>query len=485
MEISQDNQRISYLGKLNEAKAAVEAKDYEKAWKLANEVLAINFNESAAIFLLGYIALQHEQLGLAYNLNRMAHYMVPHRAEPLNNMGMCFSERWANPDDLQEAENCFRSALEAEPDDPFAYNNLSLCAIHKCQPHEAIKYADLALKAKPGMIQALDNKALACLMVQDWATGWECYEAALGHIKERKERVYCDPPEPRWDGKHANTIVLYQEQGIGDVISFGTILPDALSLIENPILEVDARLQGLFERTFPKAKVYGTYYKNEVPWTDDYQIDGRIAFGSLGRLFRRNAKEFPGTPYLVADTERRIQWRALLDSLGSKPKIGIAWTGGIPKTGTQKRSLSLEALAPILKSVDADWISLQYKDARDEIAAFHGKHGVKIHHWRRAAEAWDYDETAALVAELDLVISVTTAVVHLSGALGKECWVLAPAKPRWFYQMQGEKIPWYNSIEMFRQDVKFNWPIDDVSRRLKNWVSRRESTPSQKLVASI
>lgn len=469
MELSQNDDQIPYREKLERAKAHVEAKEFEQSWKLANEVLDENFNEGAALFLLGYIALQHEQLGLAYNLNRMCSQLATNRAEPWNNMGMCFSERWGNAADLEEAERCFQEAQRREPEDAYAYNNLALVAIHKCKPHEAIRYCDEALKRKPGLIQALDNKALACLMVQDWVQGWECYESALGHIKERKERIYCDPPEPRWDGKPAKTVVLYQEQGIGDVISFASILPDALTRIEKPILEVDARLEGLFRRSFPEATVYGTYYKNEIEWPDNHKIDARIAFGSLGRLFRHKNKDFPGEPYLVADPQRRIQWRALLDSLGDKPKIGIAWTGGIPKTGTQKRSVSLESLAPLIKSVDAHWVSLQYKDPSKEIDDFEKEHGIEIHHWRRASEAWDYDETAALVAELDIVISVTTAVVHLCGALGKPCWVMAPQKPRWFYQMKGERIPWYNSIRMFRQDERGRWPVGEISKQLRNW----------------
>lgn len=133
-------------------------------------------------------------------------------------------------------------------------------------------------------------------------------------------------------------------------------------------------------------------------------------------------------------------------------------------TGKKKRSLSLEDFAPILKAIPATWVSLQYRDGREEIKAFEDKHGIRIHDWPRATQTKDYDDTAALVAELDLVISVTTAVVHLSGAIGKECWCLAPSKPRWFYGLEGE-LPWYKSVKMFRQ--KAEWPINDIVKLLQ------------------
>src|SRR5678809_238534 len=102
----------------------------------------------------------------------------------------------------------------------------------------------------------------------------------------------------------------------------------------------------------------------------------------------------------------------------------------------------------------------RYMDPTEEIAEMEAAHGIKIHHWPRVAESQDYDDQAALVAELDLVITVCTAVVHLSGSLGKECWVLVPNKPRWFYGLRDKTLPWYGSVELFRQTKE--WPIDEV-----------------------
>jgi hypothetical protein len=187
-------------------------------------------------------------------------------------------------------------------------------------------------------------------------------------------------------------------------------------------------------------------------------------------LFRTKNEDFPGTPYLIADHERRIQWKALFDTF-RRPVIGITWTGGSKHTGKVKRSLTLEKLLPVFKSIDATWVSLEYHDRSADLEEFEMEHGVRILDYPRATRAGatqDYDDLAALVSELDLVISVTTAVVHLSGGLGKECLCLAPHKARWFYGLKGEDIPWYKSVKLFRQSDTGIWPIEQITRVLKD-----------------
>jgi hypothetical protein len=145
--------------------------------------------------------------------------------------------------------------------------------------------------------------------------------------------------------------------------------------------------------------------------------------------------------------------------------VGIAWTGGLPNTFRYRRSFPLESLLPILQTPGITWVSMQYKNSAAEIKALEERHGIKVHHWARATEAPDYDETAALAAELDQVVSTTTALVHLCGAIGQKCWVMVPKKPRWFYGLEGNTIPWYNSVSLYRQSDK--WPVERIAADLK------------------
>jgi ADP-heptose:LPS heptosyltransferase len=240
-------------------------------------------------------------------------------------------------------------------------------------------------------------------------------------------------------------------------------LPDA-SKDHRITYECDARLEGLMRRSLPGVEVHGTRFVEDKPWKAE-TFDAVTLTGSLCMQYRQKDEDFPRKAFLVADPERRAQWRVLLDKLPGR-KVGIAWTGGLDNTFKHRRSFNLEGLLPILKTPGISWVSLQYNDPEKEIAEFAAKHGIEIKHWERAVgKGVDYDETAALVAELDCVVSVTTAMVHLCGALGQKCYVLVPNRNRWFYSSTTSKHRWYESLELFKQVDK--WPIEKLAAKLK------------------
>ena len=444
--------------KLEKARRLAAEGDFVGGLQTANEVLSEDFENAIALFLVGYCLLKTERFGLAYNVFRMCSALQPERSEPWNNAGMCHQETW----NLDDAERCFRKSLQLEPDNVAAMQNLALIYVNRCQPEEALKWVSRAEKHGEQSWEALDNKALALLMKQQWKEGWECYRKTAGRLKQRQLRAYRDPEEPMWQGQKG-TVVVYGTQGIGDELGFASCIPDAMEKAD-VIVDCDHRLEGLFRRSFPKAKVYGTRFK-DATWTAD--VDYSIPVDCLPQLFRNRTEDFPGTPYLKADPERRIQWKALFETF-RKPVIGIAWTGGLANTGKKKRSLTLEDLEPVFRSCDATWVSLEYRNRDDEIQAFYEKTGIQIHQYKRATHTEDYDDTAGLVAELDLVLSVTTAIIHLAGALGKECWIFTPSKPRWLYGLEGESLPWYRSVKLFRQENGESWEprVKDVAKLL-------------------
>lgn len=455
MEIPESNGRDTH-GKITAARDLAANGDYLGSLNAANEVLDEDFNNPLALFMVGYALLKTERFGMAYNLFRRCAQVHPNRSEPWNNAGMCHQETW----NLEDAEVCFRKALQLEPDNVAAMQNLALIYINRCMPDEALRWVREVEKLGPLSWEGLDNKALALLMKREWREGWRCYNETAGRHKQRGLRSYREPEEPRWKGEKG-VVAVYGTQGIGDEISFASCIPDAMR-DASVIVDCDDRLEGLFRRSFRGAKVYGSRFKNRE-WNDP--VDYSIPVDCLPHLYRNADSEFPGAAYLVADPERRIQWRALFDTF-RKPVIGIAWNGGINNTGKKKRSLGLAQMLPIMKSIPATWISLEYRDRTDQIRQFREETGIEILDYPRATRTNDYDDTAGLVAELDLVITVTTAVVHLSGGLGKDCWCIAPNKPRWFYGLEGD-MPWYKSVKMFRQAKDGTWPVDDVVNLLK------------------
>jgi tetratricopeptide (TPR) repeat protein len=441
--------------------------------RLCNEVLNEHVDHPEALFLIGHCLLEANKHGFAHAIYMQFLRLKPNVGAGWNNLGRAYQE----VNKTEEAERCFRRALKIDPSDGVAMSNIGLINLNKCEPEQAIEMSNKALQINPDFRACRHNLGLAHLLKGHWKEGWENYEASVGYNADRRERVYGG--EPRWDGSKDKCVIAYGEQGLGDEISFASCIPDFVEDCSEAVIECDERLLGLFKRSFPEAHVYGTRYKEMIDWADKHRLEGRIAFGSLPRLYRNRTEDFPGNPYLVADPERRVQWRALLDSLGPKKKIGIAWQGGLNRTGKQRRSVSLESLMPILKQ-DATFISLQYKNAQDEIRELEEKHGIKVHHWKRAAEAYDYDETAALVAELDLVVSVTTAVIHLSGALGVPCLVLTPKHPRWFYGLEGDS-PWYKSVKLIRQKKDWLDPIAEAAVRVREYGNHRLQQPDSSL----
>lgn len=321
---------------------------------------------------------------------------------------------------------------------------------------EAFADYDRALALQPDYPLAAFHLAMARLLVGDFERGWESYDL---------RRLSSDYPAPaasvpRWDGASlaGRKLLVTREQGLGDEMMFASMLPELIAQARACIVECDPRLVAIFKRSFPEATVFGTEPGGGLPRElAPASIDVRIEAGSLSRLLRRRAADFPRqVGYLVADPLHVSRWRARLAEMGPGLKVGLAWTGGVRRTRRELRSLSLEQLLPLLRMPGARFVSLQYTaDARDEIDALRIRHGVQVEHWPEAIN--DYDQTAALVCALDLVISVCTSLVHLGGALGRPVWAMVPVGPEWRYGAAGDSMPWYPSVKLFRQTVYREW----------------------------
>jgi hypothetical protein len=429
----------------------------DEALRLCNDVLNDDFDNDAALFISGYIMMQAERFGLAYNLYKRCAELRPHQSEVWNNLGMCCDD-----DRPEEALWCFEKALELSPKNHHAMINKALIHLKQGDPSKCVQWCNQALLLDPESIAAKDNRAQARLMLREWGKGWDDYQWSLGG-KHRSKRDY---GVPEWNGE-PGTVVVYREQGLGDEILFMSCLED-LQKTNPVIVDCDKRLQGVFSRSFD-CPVYGTGFDRETPLVDEHTIDYQVAMGALPRFYRRKASDFPGKPYLKSDPQRCLQWRALLDTLPGL-KIGIAWSGGLRNTGEKGRSISLDDFAPLL-SLPHSFISLEYKQPDQSDLDKYG-----IHHFARAVnKGVDYDDTIALINECDLIISVTTTVIHGAGALGKECWCLVPMHPSFRFHLSGE-MPWHQSVKLIRQSKTESWA--DVLKRVARQVEALDGTTS-------
>lgn len=402
---------------------------------------------------------------MANNLFHRAAELNPGEPAIWHNLGKCHHEI----QDYEGADKYFRKALKIKPSYAASWEGISLTAVQNARWDEAIQAGNRAVAEDPETVNGRVNRSMAYLAKKRWVEGWRDYDANLGKDKNRVIIQYGD--EGRWDGTKGQDVVVYCEQGIGDEISFASCIPDLAADCKSVTIECDGRLEGLFRRSFPYCDVHGTRYKKTIPeWRSQKKYDASVAIGELPRFYRLKDADFPGKPYLIPNPEMKVQWEALLKSLGDKPRIGIAWTGGIPKTGQKRRSVTLDTFAPLFKGFDAHWISLQYKEADVEEAE--QKYGVKIHDWDWGTRVYNYDQTAALISCLDLVITVQTTTVHVAGGLGVETWCLVPEIPMWRYLAEGEWFPWASSVTLYRQKGR-EWPIHLLLGKLKDKYGNR------------
>jgi hypothetical protein len=299
------------------------------------------------------------------------------------------------------------------------------------------------------MARLRGNKSLLLLEKGDYAGGFDEMDNAGGGKRPVNKNYYGDPE--LWDGTKGATVVVTGEQGIGDEIMFASMIPDLMKDC-NVIMDAHMRLADMFRRSF-NIPVYATREFSTLMWRPPEMPYYKIPIGSLGKFYRRSRESFPGTPYLKADP---VLSEMIKKKLGDKPRIGISWRGGSKMTNKAARHIPLEAFLPIFKTIDAQWISLQYHQmSQREVDYMKEKHGVTIDHWQ--AELDDYDITAALVENLDLVISVPQSVVHLAGALGKETIQLCPKMSMWQAGVYGEDAPWYESVKNIWQPEFGDW----------------------------
>lgn len=339
----------------------------------------------------------------------------------------------------EEAAKCFVNALRITGDRFQGYHNVMLTLQNLGKPEKVLELAPLArflMTSQQDVDELNFLVAIASLKLRLWAQGWANYDSMLGHKKLRGKITYYNRGGiiPDWDGAPGGEVLVYGEQGIGDEIMFASMIGDMIAAGTMPIIHCDRRLEPMFRRSFD-CPVYGGRGKGlPTTWLENHNPKAAVAMGSLGRFYRRNESDFPRKPFIKADPEKRAMVRALLDQWPGR-KIGIAWTAGTRKTRTADRSLSMQELEPLLSMDNATFVSLEYKgDAPPD---------RRIKHVPFLTQSQDYDDTAALVAELDAVVCPTTSVALLAGALGAECHVMVPQAPTWHWCQHGDN-PWFD-----------------------------------------
>lgn len=435
----------------------MDAENYQQATGILLDLLDENPNDAQALFLFGAMLIKQNKYGLAYNICARAAKLEPEQSAIWTNYGICQPD---TEDGWQAAQWCLNKAIELDPENAHARAQMASLMIQMCEPDEAILWANKALALDLSSKVALGAKAFAYLMLADWEQGFKYYQSML-QTNFRLDVQYGDLP--MWDGSKGETVVVYGEQGLGDEIMYSSVLND-MSKDCTIIYDTMPRLELLMKRSFPDIHVTGDRWSNQLRYPKGVTPTARIPLAGVPVYYRKKGSDFDGKPYLVESQDHKSSMKGLLKSLGNNPKIGIAWTGGSKNSRKQFRTETLEKLTPLLRIPNIDWISLQYIDPSEEIAEYEKNRKIKINHYPWITEIKEYDLTAALISELDLIITVPTSAVQVAGGLGVESWVLVPKTTGWLFT--NESYPWANSVKLFH-----NWTPSKMAANLKEWLS--------------
>jgi tetratricopeptide (TPR) repeat protein len=438
--------------------------DYAQAGATAELYLRENPDDAQAWAILSAVYKQAGREAAAYIMARRSTELRPDRPETWVCQGFAAQALWKT----DEAIDCYRKSLQRAGNDKqraLYNNNIASVYLDLGQFTKAEGFVDASLKLDPDDISARHNKGLCLLARRDWAKAWDFYSASIGSSQRTEFRYLGNRPqgpEPRWNGKpFAGTLVIFGEQGLGDEVCAASVIPEIAAQQKAAggrlIIDCDKRLEGLFKRSFQGVTVHGTRWDKQLSWPDtDRDIGASIAGFEVLKHYRTKNEDFPGTAYLTACPDRVKQWKALLPK---KPTIGVCWTGGTWKNAGSFRQMPLDQWKPIFDAIDANWVSLQYKDASKDIE------GTPVKQYSWATLTKDYDDTAALVASCDLVLGMQTSVHHLAGALGVPSWIVLPKTSQWRYGEEYTDLPWYKNTKLYRQGS--SWPIATIANDLK------------------
>jgi tetratricopeptide (TPR) repeat protein len=408
----------------------------DKALKCYGRAVSMDPTLAEAHYNMGTIVKEKGDLQRAVELFRTALQHKPDFFEACYNLANTLKESRL----LEEAVQTYERALLINPLHTEAHNNLGVALHDRQQPEKAVDSFRQALHLDPAYAKAHWNLSLALLLDGKFNEGWREYEWRwkTGDIPCRE--YY----RPLWDGtvEPGRTVLIHAEQGFGDTIQFIRYAPLVAAKGIRVIIECQPELTSLLSRVEGVHEVVAA--GAQLP-----AFDFHCPLLSLPLLFDTTLDTIPSqVPYLYADPLSSEAWRSRLKSDGEGIKIGLAWSGRHPVT----KSCPPEALASLMHPGSVILYCLQKGD--DGLGIVLPERLSIIDH---TTGLRDFSDTAALIENLDLVISVDTAVAHLAGAMGKAVWLLLPFEPDWRWLMGREDSPWYPTMKLFRQPSPGAW----------------------------
>jgi tetratricopeptide (TPR) repeat protein len=451
------NNRGTTLNSLERHEDALDS--FTRAVALRPDYLFARFNQGSTLLGLGRFdeALASFEATLA---------IAPNHADTLCHRGNVLLK-------LNRVDDAFASysqALALAPDHPQILQNTTVALRHLGRPRDALATADKALRIKPDYAAARFEQAIALLALGDFERGWAAYESRWQLAEfEPQRRNY---GAPLWLGKEdvaGKTVLLHCEQGFGDTLQFVRYAPLLAQRGATVTLEVQEHLKALLSQMPGVSAVIAR--GEPLPPFDLYcpLLSLPLAFGTRLETIPANV------PYIAADPTRTAHWTARLSDFAGKTKVGLVWAGNSSANAIDtRRSLRLSQFAPLAALPGIYFFSLQKGEPAAQ--AQHPPEDFALTDF--SAELAGFEDTAALIANLDLVISVDTSVAHLAGAMGKPVFILSRFDGCWRWLDHREDSPWYPTARLFHQKAPGDW--DEVIGRVRETLRARTEVVSSR-----
>jgi len=450
--------------------AQLQENQFTEAELSFRQAIKLNRNFPEAYNNLGITLKDMDRLEEATRNLYQAIKLKPNYAEAYNSLGSVLTDTKQN----EAAEACFCRAIHSKPNYPEPFHNLGVLLTNANRLEQAETCFDQALKLNPNFTEAEFSLATLYLLQGRYEQGWEKYDKSRMIQHNRFQ-----PNIRRWNGEDlaGKKIVLYYEQGFGDTLHFVRYVEKVSKLALKTVLWVQKSLQRLITISFPTIEVHGTENVQDIACEE---FDFSCPLPSLPRVFSTAAATIPQSiPYIKVGPDIIAKWGELLNHEISWDayKIGIAWAGNPEHHNDRNRSIPLALFSDLLAIDRVNWISLQVGSELQKLA------DIPQNVFSQPQEMNDFAETAGLIAALDLVITVDSAVAHLAGAMGKKTWLLLPFAPDWRWQIDRDDNPWYPSMKLFRQRQADNWPevLSRVKQALILEISKQSRTTKKNI----
>jgi tetratricopeptide (TPR) repeat protein len=419
---------LTALTRLDEAIAA-----YALALSLAPDYAEAYNNQGIALQMLG-----REAEALA-SFQR-AIQAKPDFAEAHYNLGNVLLDT-GRP---EAAARAYRAALQLTPDNAQARNNLGIAFVAQLQVEQAIRTFDQALALQPDFAEAHTNKGMALLLNGEFTKGWQEHSWRFACAEQQGRSAQSKFSKPQWDGADfpGKTLLVHAEQGLGDTIQFVRYLPRVKAKGGQVLLACQPDLHRLLVNLAGVDALLAD--ARDLPV--DVDFDMHVSLLELPRLFGTELASIPQqVPYLTVNAEQVAAWRSRIGA--ERFNVGLCWAGRPTHPNDRNRSIALSAFAPLARVPGVTFYSLQKGAAAQQLRQ--PPAGMELIDC--SSDLHDFADTAALMMNLDLLISVDTAPVHVAGALGQEVWTLLPFAPDWRWLRAREDSPWYPTMRLFRQ----------------------------------